>query len=209
MKLIGLTGGIAAGKSAVARMLAAAGVPVVDADLLAREVVVPGSDGLRAVAARFGDGVLTADGGLDRKKLGAIVFGDAAARRDLNAIVHPAVARLALERLEALRQSGAPVAVYEVPLLFENDLDAAMDATLLVAAPEDVQLRRLASRDGLDDDAARARLAAQLPQDEKRRRATATVENDGTLAELAARLRVAWRALTGDDVAFRIPSNGA
>lgn len=209
MKLIGLTGGIASGKSAVARMLAAAGVPVVDADVLAREVVAPGTEGLRAVAARFGAAALAPDGSLDRKALGAIVFGDALARRDLNAIVHPAVASLAVQRLDALRQGGASVAVYEVPLLFENDLDAAMDATLLIAAPEATQLSRMAARDGFDEAAARARLAAQLPLEAKRRRATATIDNDGTLADLSARLRVAWRALTGADVVFDVPAAGA
>lgn len=205
MKLIGLTGGIASGKSVVARMLAAAGVPVVDADVLAREAVAPGSEGLRAVIERFGAGVVAADGTLDRGALAAVVFADPAARRELNAIVHPEVARLAAERLDALRSSGAPMAVYEVPLLFENDLEQAMDATLLVAAPEATQLARMATRDWLDEDAARARLAAQLPLAEKRRRATAVIENDGSLPELAARLRVAWRRVTGDDVAFAPP----
>ncbi|MBI1946742.1 MAG: dephospho-CoA kinase [Deltaproteobacteria bacterium] len=205
MKLIGLTGGIASGKSVVARMLAAAGVPVVDADLLAREAVAQGSEGLRAVVARFGAGVVAPDGALDRGALAAVVFADPVARRELNAIVHPEVARLAAERLDALRCGGAPVAVYEVPLLFENDLEQAMDATLLVAAPEATQLARMATRDRLDDDAARARLAAQLPLAEKRRRATAVIENDGSLPELAARLRVAWRSVTGDDVAFAPP----
>lgn len=205
MRLIGLTGGIASGKSAVSRMLQAASVPVVDADVLARDAVAPGSAALRAIAARFGSGMVTPDGRLDRKALGAVVFSDAAARADLNAIVHPAVAALAQERLDALRAQGARVAVYEVPLLFENGLEHAMDATLLVAAPEDLQVRRMATRDALDEDAARARIAAQMPLAEKRRRATAVIENDGTLDDLAHRLRDAWRAVTGDDVTFSPP----
>lgn len=205
MRLIGLTGGIASGKSAAARMLSAAGIPVVDADQLAREAVAPGTDGLSAILQRFGPGVLAPDGSLDRKALGERVFSDEPARRDLNAIVHPAVARLALERLDALRASGAAVAVYEVPLLFESHLEGMMDATLLVAAPEEVQIARMKSRDGLDEAAARARMAAQLPLADKRRRATAVVENDGSLAELAARLSQAWRAVTGDEKSFAAP----
>ncbi len=197
MKLIGLTGGIASGKSAVGRMLARAGVPVIDADQLARDAVAPGTQGLADVVARFGAGVLAPDGTLDRKKLGAIVFADDDARRDLNAITHPRVAVLALERLDALRQAGAPVAVYEVPLLFENGLETMMDATLLVAAPIEVQLRRMRERDGLDDAAARARIAAQMPLDDKRRRATAVIDNAGALTDTEAQLRDAWRALTG------------
>lgn len=207
MKLLGLTGGIASGKSSVARMLAHAGVPVVDADALAREAVASGTEGLRAVVARFGPGALAPDGSLDRKALAAVVFADAGARRDLNAIVHPAVAALAAERLGALRDRGAGVAVYDVPLLFESDLEGMMDATLLVATPEPIQLARLMARDHIDEEAARARIAAQLPLVDKRRRATAVIENDGTLEELAARLRAAWRSLTGDDVAFAVSPN--
>jgi dephospho-CoA kinase len=198
MKVLGLTGGIASGKSTAGRMLAAAGVPVIDADVLARQAVAPGSAGLRAVVDRFGDGVLAADGTLDRKGLGALVFGDDDARRALNAIVHPEVARLAAEQLEALRTTGRHTwCVYEVPLLFENGLDAAMDATLLVAVPDVVQVARVMARDGLDEAAARARIRAQMPQDEKRRRATVVVENDGTVDELASRLRAAWTSVTG------------
>ena len=197
MKLIGLTGGIASGKSTVGRLLRDAGVPVIDADVLARDAVAPGSDGLAAIRARFGDDVLAADGSLDRKALGTIVFGDDDARRGLNAIVHPEVARLAAERLEALREGGAAVAVYEVPLLFENGLDAMMDATILVACPDDVQVRRVMMRDGLDEAGARARIAAQMPLAEKRRRARVVIENDGTLDDLRARTATAWTEATG------------
>ncbi|MCC7109473.1 MAG: dephospho-CoA kinase [Deltaproteobacteria bacterium] len=207
MKLIGLTGGIASGKSAVARMLRQAGVPVVDADLLAREAVEPGTEALTAIVSRFGPAVLAPDGALDRKALGALVFADEAARRELNAIVHPAVAALAMARLELLRDQGAPVAVYEVPLLFESGLEGMMDATLLVAAPEAAQISRMGSRDGLDEAAARARMAAQLPLAEKRRRATAVIDNDTTLAELAERLGTAWHTVTGQQVRFQAPAS--
>lgn len=205
MRLIGLTGGIASGKSAVAHMLRRAGVPVVDADVLAREAVGPGTEALSAIQRRFGPSVLAPDGSVDRKALGALVFADEAARRELNAIVHPAVATLAMARLEALRDQGAPVAVYEVPLLFESGLEGMMDATLLVAAPEAAQISRMGSRDGLDEAAARARMAAQLPLAEKRRRATAVIDNDGTLAELAGRLGEAWRVVTGEEKHFAAP----
>lgn len=205
MRLIGLTGGIASGKSAVARMLRQAGVPVVDADVLAREAVEPGTEALAAILRRFGPTALAPDGTLDRKAVGALVFADEGARRDLNAIVHPAVAALAMARLEALRDRGASVAVYEVPLLFESGLEGMMDATLLVAAPEATQIARMGSRDGLDEAAARARMAAQLPLDEKRRRATAVIDNDGNLAELAVRLGEAWRVVTGEEKHFAAP----
>lgn len=199
MRLFGLTGGIASGKSAVGRMLRGAGVAVIDADVLAREAVAPGSPGLSDVIARFGP-LLDDSGALDRKKLGAIVFADDAARRDLNAIVHPRVGELALLRLAALRESGVDVAVYEVPLLFESGLEGMMDATVLVAAPLDLQRERLKARDGIDDDAANARIAAQMPLDEKRKRATVIIENAGTLDDLARAVRGAWRTLTGAEL---------
>ena len=147
MLLVGLTGGIASGKSTVGRMLARAGVPVVDADALAREVVQQGTAALAAIAARYGPAVLHEDGTLDRKALGAIVFAGDEARRDLNAIVHPGVAALAMARLAALRKASHPAAVYEVPLLFENQLQGTMDKTLLVAVSAEVQRARLMARD--------------------------------------------------------------
>lgn len=194
MKLIGLTGGIASGKSAAASLLRARGVPVVDADQLAREVVQPGSDGLAVVAAAF-PGVVGGDGALDRARLGAVVFADDDARRRLNGILHPRIAALAAEKTAAIAATGAPVCVYEAPLLFENGLDAAMDATILIAVDEATQLRRLMERDGLDEAAARARVAAQMPLHEKRARATIVVENTGTRDDLARALDAAWARL--------------
>lgn len=202
MKLYGLTGGIASGKSTVAAMLRAHGIAVIDADALAREVVEPGSEGLADIVAAFGAEVLTADGALDRARLGAVVFGDEQARRRLNAITHPRVAALAAERTAALAAEGRREAVYEVPLLFENGLDAGMDATILVAVPEAVQRDRLRARDGLDHDAAQARISAQMPLDQKRARATWVIDNAGDRAATAAQLREVWAALTGDDVDF-------
>lgn len=203
MLLVGLTGGIASGKSTVGRMLAKAGIPVVDADVLAREAVAPGTDGLRAVVARFGSGVLAPDGSLDRKALGAIVFHDVEARRDLNAIVHPRVAQLAVEKLDALRAAGThDVAVYEVPLLFENGLEGMMDRTLLVAVPPEVQRARLMARDNAGPVDADARIASQMSLDEKRKRADYVLENDGTVDETARRLADVWRAISGRSIAF-------
>ena len=143
MLLIGLTGGIASGKSTVGRMLARAGVPVVDADVLAREAVRPGTAALAAIVARFGPAILRPDGSLDRQRLGALVFAhpplaDADPLRDLNGIVHPSVAALADSSLEQLRAAGHAVAIYEVPLLFESRLEGMVDKTLLVALPVEV-----------------------------------------------------------------------
>lgn len=197
MKLVGLTGGIASGKSTVGKMLRDAGIDVIDADVLARDAVTPGSAGLAAIHERFGDAVLSSDGSLNRPILGALVFVDDGARRDLNAIVHPEVARLAAERLSALREAGVDVAVYEVPLLFENGLDAVMDTTILVACPEEVQLTRVMARDGLSEVAARARVAAQMPLAEKRRRVGFVIENDSDIRRLAQQVRTTWLAATG------------
>ena len=197
MKLVGLTGGIASGKSTVGHMLRDAGVDVIDADVLAREAVAPGSVGLAAVHERFGDAVISSDGTLNRPILGALVFVDDGARRDLNGIVHPEVARLAAERLSALREAGATVAVYEVPLLFENGLDAVMDTTILVACPDDVQLARIMARDHLNEAQAKARVAAQMPLAQKRQRAAIVIENDGDLDQLLSRLRETWPLATG------------
>jgi dephospho-CoA kinase len=197
MKLIGLTGGIASGKSTAGKMLAAAGVAVIDADVLARDAVAVGSPGLAAVVERFGSEVLLPDGSLDRKQLGSIVFQNDEARRALNQIVHPEVGRLAGARLDQLRAAGVDVAVYEVPLLFENGLDAAMDATVLVACSDAVQLQRTMQRDSLDEASARARISSQMSLADKRKRAKVVVENDGSLADLAAGLADAFFVVTG------------
>lgn len=200
MKLIGLTGGIASGKSTVSRMLRDAGVDVVDADELAREAVRPGSEGLAEITAAFGHDVLRPDGTLDRARLGARVFADEGERRRLNAILHPKIAALAAERTSALAARGVDVCVYEAPLLFENGLESAMDATILVAVPEDVQRARLVARDGLTGAEAQARIAAQMQLAEKRRRATVVLDNAGTRDETADQLVRAWRELTGREL---------
>jgi dephospho-CoA kinase len=192
VRLIGLTGGIATGKSTVARLLADRGAVIVDADLLAREVVEPGSPALAEIAARFGGSVLTPEGALDRAALGAVVFADPEERRRLEAITHPRIAALMGERIAEGLASDAPLVVADIPLLFENDRDGLVEGVLLVDAPEDVQLRRLILRDGVGEAAARARVAAQMPLTEKRRRATWVIDNGGSPEQTAAQVAAWW-----------------
>lgn len=194
MRVYGLTGGIASGKSTVSRMLRELGVPVLDADAFARQVVEPGTPGLAAVAARFPD-VLTPDGRLDRAKLGARVFADAGERAALNAIVHPLVGQAFLEKVQELAEQGVERAVYDVPLLIENGLHKNMDGVILVWVPRPIQKARLMTRDGLDEAAAEARLAAQLPLDDKRSQATWVVDNSGDLSSTRSQVEQVWQAV--------------
>ena len=187
MKLIGLTGGIATGKSTFAAALRALGAPVVDADALARAAVAKGAPALAAIVAEFGPDVLQGDGELDRKRMAARVFADPPARARLEAIVHPAVRALFRAELERLAASNAPLAFYDVPLLYEAGLEAQVDLVVVVWAPRDVQLARLEARDGLARPDAERRLAAQLPIDEKAARADVVVANDGDRDALAAK----------------------
>jgi dephospho-CoA kinase len=180
MRLIGLTGGIATGKTTVNRMLAARGAAVIDADELAREAVRPGEPTLDRVVKHFGAGILRADGSLDRARLGAIVFADPTARRDLEAITHPRILELMQERIAAAMAGDAPLVVVDIPLLFENGRETLFEGVLLVYAPPDIQVRRLHERNQLDEPAALQRLSAQLPIDEKRARATWVIDNSGS-----------------------------
>lgn len=190
MKRIGLTGGIASGKSAVAARLAAKGVPVIDADRIAREVVEPGRPALAEIAARWPD--VVRDGALDRKALGAIVFADAQARRELESILHPRIREELARRFLALEREGVPLAVYEAPLLVETGSDAGLDALIVVSAPEEQQIERVMRRDGLDEAQARARLAAQLPAEARLAKATFVVDNSGDLRALERNVDDAW-----------------
>jgi dephospho-CoA kinase len=187
VRVVGLTGGIASGKTTFAGVLRARGVPVVDADALARAAVAPGAPALAEIARAFGPGVLAADGTLDRKALAAVVFADPAARRRLEAITHPAVRRGMAEETARLAAAGHPLAFYDTPLLYEVGLEGALDSVVVVWAPRDVQRARLAARDGLSGAEAEARLAAQLPIDEKAARADFVVENVGAAADLGAK----------------------
>ncbi|PTL78299.1 dephospho-CoA kinase [Vitiosangium sp. GDMCC 1.1324] len=195
MKIYGLTGGIASGKSTVSRMLRELGAQVLDADVIAREVVEPGTPGLQAVAERF-PGVVGPDGRLDRAKLGARVFADPAERAALNALLHPLIGQQFLLRTQALAEQGVERIIYDAPLLIENRLHEAMnDGVVLVWVPREVQKARLMTRDGLDEAAAEARLAAQLPLDEKRPHATWLVDNSGDVGATRARVEEVWRAM--------------
>lgn len=184
MRVVGLTGGIASGKTTFAGALRARGVPVVDADALARAAVAPGTPALAEIARLFGAGVLAPDGSLDRKKLGAVVFADAAARKRLEAVTHPAVRAAMAEETARLASAGHPLAFYDTPLLYEVGLDRILDCVVVVWAPRDLQRARLQARDGLGADEAEARLAAQLPIDEKAARADFVVENAGAPEDL-------------------------
>ena len=185
MLSVGLTGGIGSGKSAVSALLGGLGAAVVDADLVAREVVAPGTPGLAAVVEAFGPEVLLPDGGLDRPALGQRVFGDDAARGRLNAIVHPLVGERTLELMA--RAEGAPVLVHDVPLLLENGLAPAYHLVVVVDAPVDTRLERLALR-GLPPDQARARMAAQATDAQRRAAADVLLDNGGARDRLAAQV---------------------
>jgi dephospho-CoA kinase len=192
---IGLTGGIGSGKSTVSALLAARGAVIIDADRIAREVVEPGTPGLARVVERFGAGVLTPDGALDRAALGAIVFADEAARRDLEGILHPLISAEAGRRAAAAPPDA--VVVHEIPLLVEAADAAASrdhDVVVVVEAPLDVRIRRLAER-GVTSHDARARIAAQATDEERRAVADHVLDNGGDRADLERQVDALWAAL--------------
>jgi dephospho-CoA kinase len=184
LRIVGLTGGIATGKTTFANVLRARDVPVVDADALARAVVAPGTPALAEIARAFGQGALAEDGALDRKKVAGIVFADAEARRRLEGIIHPAVRRAMADESLRLAAEGHELAFYDTPLLYEVGLDAGLDSVVVVWAPAEAQRERIVARDGLTPAEANARLAAQLPVDEKAARADFVVENTGAPGDL-------------------------
>ena len=188
MDIYGLTGGIGSGKSAAAAIFEDCGIPVVSADELSRIVVTPGSEGLAAVVAAFGEGLLTPDGELDRRKLGAVVFKDPSQRVRLEGILHPRIRDSFQDVLAALEATGQHLVVYEVPLLFENNLEKQMKAVILVSAPEDQRIARVIARDKLSVDDVRARMAAQMDDQSRRSRAQYVLENDGDLEHLRAQV---------------------
>ncbi len=184
--VIGLTGGIASGKSTVARLLVARGAAVVDADQLARQVVEPGQPALAELVARFGAAILTPEGRLDRKRLGAIAFADPAARGDLGRITHPRIAAASAAAIATWADAGANIVFYEAPLLVENRAHTGLAGLVVVAVPPEVQHARLVDRDGLAPEDAHARIAAQAPLADKLAAATWVIENTGDLAALEA-----------------------
>ncbi|MDH5670830.1 MAG: dephospho-CoA kinase [Myxococcales bacterium] len=184
---IGLTGGIASGKSCVAAVLIECGVGLVDADRVAREVVEPGTEGLAEIVATFGAEVLTADGQLDRTRLGEIVFDDEPARRQLQAITHARIGQRSATLMAEFQQSDCPYVVYDAPLLVEVGAHRAMAAVIVVAAPPELQVARVQARDGLSETEARKRIAAQFPLEKKLEIADYVIENTTTLEALRAR----------------------
>ncbi|ACY98392.1 dephospho-CoA kinase [Thermomonospora curvata] len=194
MLRVGLTGGIGSGKSEVSARLAARGALIIDADKIAREVVAPGTPGLAAVVAEFGEEVLLPDGSMDREKVGSIVFADAERRAALNAIVHPLVG----QRMEEL-VSAAPrdaIVVYDVPLLVENGLAEMYDVVVVVDVPVQTQIERLTTRRGMSESDARARIAAQASREQRLAVADHVIDNSGTLQELEERVEALWAELT-------------
>lgn len=197
MKRIGLTGGIASGKSTVARWIAARGIPILDADRLSRDLTRPGAPALTQIAALWPQ-VLRRDGTLDRAALGRIAFSDAGGRARLEAILIPAI----LDSFEAwagdMARSHCQACVFDAALLFEQHLEARFDGVLLVAAPAHLQIERLMARDALSRQEAEARLSAQLPLDVKRRRARWILDNAGSLGALRACFEALWPQILGD-----------
>ena len=184
MKLVGLTGGIASGKSTVAEILERQGAAIINADVLAREVVEPGRQAWTEIVNTFGTAVLQPDRALDRQKLRAIIFDDPAARKKLESIIHPQVRALAEQRIREHAAAGYAVIVYEVPLLFEGNLQEWLRPVILVACDVDTQRKRLQSRDNLSAVQAQKHIEAQMSLEEKRRLADYVIENNGSLEDL-------------------------
>ncbi|MSM40000.1 MAG: dephospho-CoA kinase [Geobacter sp.] len=195
MRIIGLTGGIASGKSTVARILKEKGAQVIDADQLARDVVVPGTDAHAAIVREFGSDILCPDGTIDRGNLGAIVFADSAARRRLEAITHPAIAKLAEERLDSLRKQGAAVVFYMAPLLIEAGITGRVDDIWVVYVDRETQLARLMARDGSNRQDALRKIESQMPMEEKRGYGREVIDNRGSLEETTRQVFEAWERL--------------
>ncbi|WP_328313526.1 dephospho-CoA kinase [Streptomyces sp. NBC_00442] len=193
MLKVGLTGGIGAGKSEVSRLLVSYGAVLIDADRIAREVVEPGTPGLTAVVEAFGPAILSADGTLDRPKLGGIVFSDPEKLATLNKIVHPLVGA----RSAALESTAGPdsVVIHDVPLLTENGLAALYDLVVVVDASPETQLDRLVRLRGMTSDEARARMAAQADRAQRLAVADLVIDNDGALAALEPQVRKVWAEL--------------
>jgi dephospho-CoA kinase len=196
MKLIGLTGGVGSGKTTVAGILRDLGAEVVDADEAAHAAYAPGTPGFDAVAREFGPEFVR-DGRIDRERLGRLVFEDADARRRLNAIVHPMVRDWMAERTAEAVGRGAEVVVHDVPLLYENGLDGLFSSIVLVYAPEEVQVERLVKGRGFTEERARAVIAAQMPIEEKRRRAHHVIDNSGTPEQTRRQVEEMWAQITG------------
>lgn len=199
MRLIGLTGNIASGKSVVTDMLAQRGATIIDADVLARHAVTKGSPALDAIVARWGEGILDAEGNLDRAALRHIVFEKQEELDALNGIVHPEINRLRTRDIDTARASGKMLVVCVIPLLFERHLADDFDAIVLVDAPRSLRLDRIVRDRGIDETEAMNMIAAQMPADLKRARADFVIENAGTIEELESEVDRLWESIVGDD----------
>lgn len=207
MYIIGLTGGIACGKSAVSRLLAAKGVPIVDADVVSRQLVEPGAPLLGRLADCFGDGILRGDGSLDRGRLGRLVFARGDLLQQLNEIMHPAIWRECLRQLADYRQER--VAVLVAPLLYEHGAESWVQAVWVVACSKTLQMQRLMERDGLSEAEARSRIQTQMAVERKLERADYALMNDGSRDDLARAVEDAWELWQEKIVAFAgVPGGG-
>lgn len=186
--IIGLTGSIASGKSTVSKMLEELGYPIIDADLVARQVVEPGSETLMEIEALFGPEAIRDDGTMDREKVGALIFSDPAKRKQLNDIIHPAIRAEMLRQKSVFMEDGHRTIVMDIPLLFESKLQHFVDKVLVVSVSEENQLARLMERNGLNEKDARARISSQLPMSVKEEGADAVIYNNGTIEETAGQL---------------------
>ena len=195
MKVVGLTGGIASGKSSVAKILENYGAVVVDADLLAREIVAPGAPAYQAIVEAFGNTVLRPDGTLDRTALGKLVFADVAARKVLEEITHPRIAEQAARRIEEERLRGTKVLFYVVPLLIEAGLVSTVDEVWLVSVDKEEQIKRLMKRDAIPREEALRKIAAQMPLLEKAAFADVIIDNDGLPEETERYVKSEWQRL--------------
>lgn len=192
MLSVGLTGNVASGKSSVARLFAAWGAVVIDADAIVHQLQQPGTAVFDAMVQEFGSSILAEDGTLDRGVLRALIFRDPAARKTLNAITHPAVRTRRDQMMAEARQAGTPIVVQDIPLLFEVLDPASFDAVVLVDAPIETRRARMEQIRGLDPETAQAMIDAQIPSEQKRARATYVIDNDGSLEDLEARARAVW-----------------
>ena len=186
--IIGLTGSIASGKSTVANMLKENGLPIVDADVVARQVVEPGTPTLQKIAEAFGAEALTEDGAMNRQKIGSIIFHDEEKRKLLNSIIHPAIRQEMLRQRDEYLENGAKTVIMDIPLLFESQLQHFVEKILVVSVSEETQLKRLMERNQLAKEDAKARIASQLPLSVKEQGADAVINNDGTIEETAKQL---------------------
>ncbi|WP_193437480.1 dephospho-CoA kinase [Sporolactobacillus pectinivorans] len=188
MLKIGLTGGIASGKSTVSDWLRNHNYHLIDADRIARDVVIPGSEGLRRIAAVFGDRILLEDGRLNRSKLGNLIFHNEDQRKNLNRMIHPLIRTEMRKQLKLLETLGAPVVFLDVPLLFEGSFEGWTDKTIVVYATKDNQIQRLMTRNSLTKAEALSRINTQMPLEEKKKRASAVIDNNGTIRETEEQL---------------------